>query len=427
VYDPAVPRRLDALRSVLAAPVGAVAAGASIALAAGLRASGWVDGLPAGLVVAAPLLLLAPLALVAARRTKLGGAPAVALLAASASAIMVGYHARAQTEHALCWRSYYGVDYLEPEVAVPWAALLALLVGLAATAVMRSSPPARAARLLRASAAFAVALAGALVAFGHVRRDRPDAEAFVASLPSLGTLPAIEGIPADYTIAKLANEDRDFDGVFTRRRCVPGRGCSIQIVIRPEERTDEIPARREWFLADVLRGGVLRRDARHGLVVLETPNDRWWVDAATGEYASPAIDRSSIGPPRRWVLGGAAGVLVATLALLWRPAPVRAARRAARAKEGVHDGRRVTFDDGTPPVDLSGVAIPRPIAPGPVLVVAAGAPADPSFRESGAIRPVAVLAGTRADLEAAADRATAEHAAYAILAVAITCAPLAIS
>jgi hypothetical protein len=359
----------------------------------------------------------------------------IAALGAAATGPVLGYHVARALDHAVRFADAPGVGHLDPHVVMPWAAFATFVGGGLAWALTAAVRPKRLTAALQAVAGTLLACAAGALTFGAARAaTRPTASAYVASLPLVATLPPMRTREGGRWIVKwgyrflqpIADDDeREVDGIFTRRRCTTD-GCTLQILTRGRDRSAGPLPGRDWTV-DVHDTVWIRRDERHHQLVVErgagAPHARLWLDAATGAGAEPAVSVTATAPPVDWLLGGALGLVVAVAALAFRPAAVRQAARARHGRVGIADGETVTFPDGTPPLALPPS---RAGVRGPVVVVPARLPPQPSFRETGAIVEGEILLGTQADLADAAEVASAGRAAYAIFALAIACAPLAV-
>jgi hypothetical protein len=180
---------------------------------------------------------------------------------------------------------------------------------------------------------------------------------------------------------------------------------------------------------------IIRRDAARGLIFVETPlaaqeraGQFFGRRIAFQESTLVPVDVGPMNfvlvsaPPWPWVLVNGLGLAIALVALLGRPRSMAVLAHASAWRLATCDGAGlVTFADGTTAAVPSG----EPIAAGPAIAVVESEGGPGNYR--GSAPAALVVPGTAAQLRCAIDQAFSIRAAYAISAIAITSAPLAVA
>jgi hypothetical protein len=341
----------------------------------------------------------------------------------------------------------FWIGYDNPGVMTLPMALL-FVVGMGASAAMLAGTEITAAltlaarRRARAAAWTAlVAVAALVVASAVARWGRPDPLLgdYVTSLPEIGRVHEADDTE-DPPQVEHAWTWSTIDGVEpVLGAAAPGLQLwqlpglvAIQHTGEPLPTPDEIHHRGARF-GDQGEPISIRRDARHGLIVLERAGARGngVHDDVAGRAAfrEPGLEAVNVrladlhdltGPPASWIAAACAGLAVALL-VLWSP-PGSPLSRAADQLPGLADGKGwIELDDGSTRVPVpAGQAIPR----GPVVVIPLGLPRGATYRSTGGPGPILVVPGTVAGLRAAVDAAAANRAMLALAALSLTAAPL---
>lgn len=388
---------------------------------------------------AACLLALAARAPVARLATALVGArgPVVAWRAVAFGAASLALYHAVRLEHMLtAWGSFFGWfrDLWECE---PEGFGAPVVVAVAAYVGARTSLPSRA--RTRAGMALAAVAALALLAVAWRRAAQvPAVDAYIATLPRLGTLPPpTRPVPWDrggQEDPSTTYTDHVVGGVTVRRFEFPHRGqCGLVRVTSDEPAPTVLPAR--YGLLRDCDGGEVRHDRARGLYVLVRREgaypDVLPLDPPTAALANSmggrtmGAYRDAFTVPAGWRHASAALVAAGALVLA-----MSAWRR--RALGGEASWRQATLrEDGVIAVEGSPAVYACPygaaLTPGPVVLVGvADAAGDGPFRGAPATLPrEAVLPGLIADLRAEREATADADEARAMAAFVMAAAPLA--
>jgi len=250
-----------------------------------------------------------------------------------------------------------------------------------------------------------------------------DALPTVAALPPLVTTEARTAPPTPTPLEPAPElvDETSFGDLIARRSCVDSI-CSIAL-----RRKDGRPppdqkwaSERRFPASEPVR---IQRDEKHGFWIIGRSAAFRDTDFQVTDITVKDLGDELSAPPG-WILGGAAGVLVALA--LWQKRRHLARRLSTieAAQSGVlGDNGWITFDDDTAalraPPDLA-------LSPGPVLLVrrsAAGGAAG-AYRSEGPLGRDEMVAGARGDLVSNLRDRLAGLDALGITAVLLTSAPL---
>lgn len=293
------------------------------------------------------------------------------------------------SSHWQCGTGLIGIYLVGAVLFVAAPALGAVVMGLGA------SPWRRIAGAV--VTAGGLALLVILVPQGLTRMHAPEPQAWVATLPIVGTLPpapAGEGAAfcgeaneyrpettCDAGYACVASRCQSQDevkvaGTTFYRSCSPAGHCLISLA----EDDDGATGFGEPMEIHSAAALPVRYDADHDLWVVGGEYNRVAFAGQTGEVVDVDVRQiaDSLSPPRGWVLAGAGGLGAAALALLFAAIAWGRARRIARARSGQVDAYGgIAFADGCIPCR----GLPAtPLAEGPVLAIPRGKYHGPSYR-----------------------------------------------
>ena len=285
----------------------------------------------------------------------------------------------------------------------------------------------------RGALALGAILVGA-AAFRAAHKPSTDhATTYLNSLPTIAVLPALPGTPGgasapapDPTAAAQDDVDETRFGDIIARRACNNESCAI-ILLR--EDGPSAPARldRKSALGRVAtqekKAARVQRDEKHGFWII---GDRTAFRASDLQITD--IQFRDIGDelsaPLGWILGGAAGLLLAAALeyrrhrLAQRLLEIEAAQPGTLGENGW-----ITFDDDTAALRASP---DLPLALGPVLRIrrGAGGASAGSYRSEATLGEDEIVAGAREDLAAGQRSRMAALSALGIVAVLLTAAPL---
>ena len=246
------------------------------------------------------------------------------------------------------------------------------------------------------------AMSVGLLGAGLRRLPNPEPDGYVASLPVVATLgagvdrfagPGFSVEPGETGCSLSTNGSRGSEReVF--------QSCQgVQIL----HGKDDL-----WFVQEPGRSVIGIRAERLGTAT--------GVDVAAGDVAG--LSRA----PSVWMGLAAAGTAVAIFAVVLGAMARRRGRQWRLARPGVHDGGGwLSFEDGAAPVHVADAAC----LPNGAVLVLEGARAAGHYREHGGLLgDVRVAAGSLREVEHAGDTRMRGFAAFAILLLAVTSAPL---
>lgn len=276
-------------------------------------------------------------------------------------------------------------------------------------------------------------LGGILVAAATFRAARhpstDHARAYLDTLPTVAVLPPIdpaavktviptrgESVPLEQT-----EDELHFGDITARRQC---SASSCTITLRRNEGL--FPPDRKWDSAGNIpaEGNVIvQHDVKHG----------FWIFGGTSAFRDRDLQVSDISvqdlgdelsAPGGWILGGAAGLVVALA--LWqtrRRAGQRLLRIEAARAGTLGDNGWITLHDDTPAWRASPDLA---LAAGPVLLLGRGGRggAAGAYRSEGAAGGDEIVAGAREDIVQALRSRMRDLDAVGIVAVVLTAAPL---
>jgi len=294
----------------------------------------------------------------------------------------------------------------------------------------------RADAALRALALGALALSAALLAWSFARAAQyPDPDRYAASLPVVATVPPVAGTPVKDLPLPGASDMIPHQQIYRDRvggfdleieRVCTGDACGFSL-LRAGTANPDVEHPGGYHSGGALRSDEIRlkRDEAHDL----------WIASAgsTVAYQGSALKLTDVqvrdvgdhlSPPRGWMAGAAAGLLLASLfqCLRCRAAARRDRLTAARAGV-VGEGGWIAFDDDAPPLRA---APDLGLSPGPVLVLGHQPQKAPegAYRGEAPLGPGAVIAGDRAELLARVRGDLAALDALTLAAATLTAAPL---
>jgi hypothetical protein len=299
----------------------------------------------------------------------------------------------------------------------PVPAFIAALVAFALTRWGALRLAARGARVVRAGSFALAAVALAVTITGGVAvATRPQATAFLAQMPEVGTLP-------EATLGAAMPVRVDTVGrILVWRRC-DANGCEITL------RQPTAPTGESLYQRVLRRGGEalrVRYDATLDLAVLEDATTRTPVGAFRVRSAEPvdvfyATLRGRVAPPLPWFLCAVAGLLLALVEFAASGHHTSELRRWLGARPGTLADGVVRFDGDATAATVQDVG---QVAPGPVLVFEDAA--KQPFREAATIPAGALREGTMDDLRAALTVAEGGRAALAAALAGWSAIPLAL-
>jgi hypothetical protein len=414
------------------------------------RSGADVFGVAAAVVLAACVLSIA--ATVIAAATRIAVTPSIAIAAALSPLLVRTYARRALGPRGAI---YAAVAALVTVPVVFLGASSALgepirhdlrcglgLMGLAIVApfglVLLGTPAAMASwvlvgrerplldRAMRIAAIVAVAGASMLVVLSTVRRaHKPEAKGYIASLPIVAELGSDAWRAAE--LSELSPLDHQFSGPpFTYaqrtdlpngptlyRACRDGGECRLWIRGRAALQVDPTPS---WTRADSTYR--VQRDEAHDLFVVDGAGPTLIAhgDGRARLPLYPRDVRDGLAAPRDWIVGASLGVLFA-IALLVRGRSREQRAAAVRHREGFVTGDgTVVFNDG------ASIASPTSLTEGTAVTAIERGAVTTTFRSLSGMTDVAE--GTLADRAAEARAEGTNHAAWALVIVTATAAPL---
>jgi hypothetical protein len=418
------------LRAILFAVVTAITVSVAFVVAH-FAIHGMVREIPTAPVLALLLLAACPLLARLARPLAGARAPVVAALAVAALApfLLLGSLDALSDPLLHSDTMRCGTSRLMFEQSV---VLMLLPVGVAAAfgaLLVASRPRPRVDRGLRwfgqgLGLACAILLAAALV-----RAVRfPAADDYVRSLPVVARVRAASGVPTkvDFPAGNPTGEvgpaevyDDRVEGVTLRRTCFD-QGCRSALVTPG---TPPATIRLGHTNGEAQRELLVRRDAAHDLWVVEGswPQPFLGADLHDGDVTVRGV-ASAVSPARGWLLGAAAGLLVAGLAMVRRRQVAAFLPLVRAGREGVLEANGlVTLTDGDLPLPVA----PGPsLAAGPVVVLPAPLVTGGTYRGEGPPREARVLCGTRDALLASVQDRLAHLDALTVTFLLLLCAPL---
>jgi hypothetical protein len=271
----------------------------------------------------------------------------------------------------------------------------------------------------------AVILAGAAIRAVH----NPDTDRYLDSLPVVGVIRPVAGEPVSIlpptggssSDPTRVYEDRLGD-LVVQRDCVAA-WCDLSLR-RANEPLPFPPHKWGSVGVDEHTPLVVTRDAKHDIWVVGRRLAFRGPDLRVTDIKVDTV-ADALSPPLGWILGAAAGLLLAAGLMIQRRRLARRLSVLASAIAGVHARNGwITMDEGLPPFrappDLA-------LAEGPVLVVtAAGASVGSrTYRGAGSPRDVAILSGARANILAEVRGRITALDAFALSAAFLGAAPLA--
>jgi hypothetical protein len=335
----------------------------------------------------------------------------VVWIAGGGLALFIAYVAHLALGEAL-------VDRPSP-IWVPVVGIGALAVSTAAANIVRRDV-ARSARGVATAVSALTAVVAILVVAAAIRARKPEPDAYVASLPVVGEVPAAG--------ANVIDLDPLRAGPFELGplRVTRSPTCNIQ-VDTASRKGDSVPA-------TCLESRKVRHDATQHLWIFEGPEVDLGAQSGSRAHAlyvphdafddraalrqiTPLDVGGSLGPPRGWIAAAAAGCAVALVSLRRGRRAQRRLEDLAGGRPGVHEGDgRIVLDDGTALTHSAAATWPA----GPVVVT--GVTPEAGYRAAQRVDDVA--AGTPQSLRTRAAESLAATSARAVVIVALASAAL---
>jgi hypothetical protein len=311
--------------------------------------------------------------------------------------------------------------------------LLGALGGLIAFGITSSPWRRHGGRWLHLLSRGTLALSAILVtaaAFRALHKPSTDhATRYLESLPTIAVLPpppkpASAPSPESAAPAQEIVDEVRFGDTVARRGCVNDI-CSVILLRADAAARSARPDRKQRMSAEVSPQEMVRvqQDERHGLWIVDGKRAFRAGDLQITDVRVDAIG-DELSAPLGWILGGAAGLLLAAALEHRRHRLAQRLLQIEAAEAGVlGDNGWITFDDDTAALRSSPDLA---LTAGPVLRIrrgASGAVAG-AYRSEGARSEDEIVAGSREDLAAALRARMAGLSALGIAAVLLTAAPL---
>ena len=257
-----------------------------------------------------------------------------------------------------------------------------------------------------------------------------DPARFVASIDFVGSVPRGSSDNTSMAGASDSHELRAANGVRVRRHCyarsdailpsAPAFLCSVDVTMN-DGRT---PATASFDVGDSSTL-TLWHDAADGVFVLDEDGRRAraFDDSGTPVSIPMRAVAHRLAPPRAWTLIALAGLFSAAVALWLARLAERTATAIAGGTPGTYDGAGWIHIAGDAPLRKpEDASVPA----GPVVVIAGSVAEVPTsaYRLDPSRPPASIIVGAKADILARLRNAASERRAFAVVAVALTSAPL---